>query len=295
MSNDNNKLKPMQRINLISEKNITEANIRDFLYDHPEILGEAIGVTNLQPIQKERKQSSGGRIDLLFGDDDNNRYEVELQLGSTDESHIIRSIEYWDIEQKRYPKYDHIAILIAENITGRFFNVISLFNGAIPMIALQLTAIPLPENKIAISLINILDLTETDISDEEQEVPVADRDWWVSKSNNSMMKLLDDIYSEMGELCSEFTLNYNKHFIGLKRDGISKNFITFVPRKGNVQLRIYCDENHEIEENLSNKHIDIERKYRQYYQIPFANIKSFNDNKEYIFKLIESAKKKRGV
>ena len=50
------------------------------------------------------------------------RYEVEIQLGATDESHIIRTIEYWDIERKRYPQYNHTAIIIAEDITSRFLN-----------------------------------------------------------------------------------------------------------------------------------------------------------------------------
>ena len=48
------------------------------------------------------------------------------------ESHIIRTIEYWDIERKRYPQYEHCAVLVAEDITSRFLNVISLFNGTIP-------------------------------------------------------------------------------------------------------------------------------------------------------------------
>jgi hypothetical protein len=32
-------------------------------------------------------------------------------LGATDESHIIRCIEYWDIERRRYPAYEHCAVL----------------------------------------------------------------------------------------------------------------------------------------------------------------------------------------
>ena len=73
------------------------------------------------------------RLDLLFIDSDGKeRYEVEIQLGATDESHIIRTIEYWDIERKRYPQYNHTAVIIAEDITSRFLNVISLFNGSIP-------------------------------------------------------------------------------------------------------------------------------------------------------------------
>ncbi len=65
-------------------------------------------------------------LDLLLQDPDTNRrYEVELQLGPTDESHIIRTIECWDIERKRYPQYDHCAVIVAEDITSRFLNVIS--------------------------------------------------------------------------------------------------------------------------------------------------------------------------
>ena len=42
-------------------------------------------------------------MDLLLQEaDGSDRYEVEIQLGATDESHIIRTIEYWDIERKRY-------------------------------------------------------------------------------------------------------------------------------------------------------------------------------------------------
>jgi hypothetical protein len=51
-------------------------------------------------------------------------YEVEIMLGSTDESHIIRTIEYWDIEKRRFPSKDHKAVIVAEDITNRFFNVI---------------------------------------------------------------------------------------------------------------------------------------------------------------------------
>ena len=70
--------------------------------------------------------------DLLLQDaDSNRRYEVEVQLGATDESHIIRTIEYWDIERRRYPQYEHTAVIVAEDITSRFLNIISLFNGMI--------------------------------------------------------------------------------------------------------------------------------------------------------------------
>src|SRR3954470_7882654 len=87
-------------------------------------------------------QPRAGRLDLLLQDPETKRrYEVELQLGATDEAHIIRTIEYWDIERKRYPQYDHCAVLIAEDITSRFLNVVALFNGTIPLMAIQVQAL----------------------------------------------------------------------------------------------------------------------------------------------------------
>jgi hypothetical protein len=101
-----------------------------------------LGLGDLVLKDKERTQPHAGRLDLLLQDQETDRrYEVEVQLGSTDESHIIRSIEYWDIERKRYPQYEHCAVLVAEDITSRFLNVISLFNGTIPLIAIQMQAL----------------------------------------------------------------------------------------------------------------------------------------------------------
>jgi hypothetical protein len=39
-------------------------------------------------------------------------YEIEIMLGNLNESHIIRAIEYWDIERQRRPQSDHRAVII---------------------------------------------------------------------------------------------------------------------------------------------------------------------------------------
>ena len=54
-----------------------------------------LGLGELRLLAREKPLHGGGRLDLLFTDDDSTRYEVELQLGSTDETHIIRTLEYW--------------------------------------------------------------------------------------------------------------------------------------------------------------------------------------------------------
>jgi hypothetical protein len=127
-----------ERIWLREHAQFNERWVQERIAEDPRILG--LGELVLK--DKERRQPHAGRLDLLLQDPDNDRrYEVELQLGRTDESHIIRTIEYWDIEKRRYPHYDHCAVIVAEDITTRFLNVIALFNSAIPIIAIQMSAL----------------------------------------------------------------------------------------------------------------------------------------------------------
>src|SRR5260370_34986723 len=67
-----------------------------------------LGLGDLVLKDKERTQPRAGRLDLLLQDSESDRrYEVEVQLGLTDESQIIRTTEYWDIEPKHHPQHEH--------------------------------------------------------------------------------------------------------------------------------------------------------------------------------------------
>lgn len=121
-----------ERLLLATHTEYREKWVQERIAEDPSILG--LGDIVLK--DKERSQPRAGRLDLLFQDAElNTRYEVEVMLGSTDESHLIRTIEYWDVERKRYPQYDHYAVIVAEDIASRFLNVIGLFNGSVPLIA----------------------------------------------------------------------------------------------------------------------------------------------------------------
>lgn len=110
-----------ERVHLKSHPEFLEKWVQQRVVDDPSILG----LGDLELVAAEKIQPKAGRLDLLLHDEQlNRRYEVELMLGATDPSHIIRRIEYWDIEHRRYPAYDHVAVLVAEDITSRFLNVI---------------------------------------------------------------------------------------------------------------------------------------------------------------------------
>lgn len=166
---------PHEKISLKDHPDLNEKWLQQRIADNPSILG----LGDLVLKDKERLQPRAGRLDILLQDPESNRpYEVEIQLGATDESHIIRTIEYWDLERKRYPQYDHTAVIVAEDITSRFFNVISLFNGTIPLIAIQMNAIKVGE-LLSLVCTTVLDEVTLGLLDEDEEVAaVTDRAYW---------------------------------------------------------------------------------------------------------------------
>src|SRR2546423_10172203 len=102
----------LQSINL---RDLGERWVQQQIVDDPS----SLGLGDLVLKDRERRQLRAGRLDLLLQDPETlKRYEVEIQLGATDASHIIRAVEYWDHERKRYPQYEHVAVIVAEDITS---------------------------------------------------------------------------------------------------------------------------------------------------------------------------------
>jgi predicted transport protein len=234
-----------ERLSLRAHPALTEKWVQDRIADDPSILG--LGELELR--QKERIQPRAGRLDLLLQDPDTKRrYEVELQLGATDETHIIRTIEYWDIERKRYPQYDHCAVLIAEDITSRFLNVIALFNGTIPLIALQMQALKLG-GKTTIIFTRVMDEMARGLVDEDEETAAfpADRSYWEGKGSKSTLELVDKCLKIINELDSSLDLKYNKHYIGLGRDGIPCNFVSFIPKKSTLTIEFKIPQSDDVD------------------------------------------------
>ena len=216
----------LKRIEMRDHPTLTEKWLQDVVSDDPALLG----LGDLRLLARERVLRGGGRLDLLFTDDDDTRYEVELQLGSTDESHIIRTLEYWDLERRRYPNYDHVAVIVAEHITARFYNVISLFNGFIPIIALQVSAIEVGDD-VSLMFTTVLDHVDVDRGDmDSNDVAVWDRAYWESDTDPGVLALIDELVGIVQEIDDRVTPNYTKWYVGLRTSGRVTNYVTFDAR-----------------------------------------------------------------
>ncbi len=245
------------KISLKDHPDFDEAWLRDVIAKDPSILGLP---GDLVLKDTERMQPKAGRLDLLLQDPEiDKRYEVEIMLGRVDESHIIRCIEYWDIERKHLPTFDHCAVLVAEEITSRFLNVISLFNGAIPVIALQLNALQLDERMI-LNFTRVLDEISPGAIEEEEELSereVTDRDYWTEKGSELSLGLADECLELLKEVDAALTLTYNKHYIGLRQGNRPNNFVVFKARKKFLRVEAKLGELDATREELKKADIEV--------------------------------------
>lgn len=219
---------------------VSEAYLEKFIQDDPRVLG----LGDLVVIERQRRQDKAGRLDLLLQDISGSvRYEVELMLGPADESHLIRTVEYWDIERRRYPAYEHRAVLIAEDIATRFLNVITLFSGSIPIIAIQVDAVTIGEHT-GVTFLRVVDSTKLRKDDRlsTAEIKSTDRNEWVARVGKEMIELADRCLGLINQAAKrQRKLNYNKYFIGLT-DGVrSNNFVWFEPKKSFLRVNVHLD------------------------------------------------------
>lgn len=221
-------------IRLKNNKDYDEKWLQNRIAEDPEILG----LGPLVLLDRERRFDKAGRLDLLLvSPDEDKRFEVEIQLGQTDEGHIIRTIEYWDIERRRYPQYDHTAVLIAEDVTARFLNVLGLFVGHIPLVVLQMNALEVG-NHLVIHFARIIDRTNLR-QDVRYEVAAAktDRKYWEETASPTMVGLVDKFLAIVNVTApNKNELTYNKYYIGLQDGGRSTMFVHFRPRRNFVQV-----------------------------------------------------------
>ncbi len=228
-----------ETVSIRNHPELNERWVQDRIAEDPCILG--LGDVVLK--DRERIQPRAGRLDLLLQDaESSRRYEVEIQLGATDESHIIRTVEYWDIERKRYPQYEHTAVIVAEDITSRFLNVINLFNGTIPLIAIQMRALSVAK-EIGLVFTTVVDQLALGLVDEDEEgQEPTDRAYWEARGSKKTVAMADQLLDIIRSHDPALELKYNKFYIGLAKNGQACNFIILRPKKGFIWLepRIRC-------------------------------------------------------
>jgi hypothetical protein len=216
----------------IREAGLDEYWLQNQIAENPSCLG----LGELEAISKERQQSSGGRLDILLKNpEDDSMYEVEVMLGETDETHIIRTIEYWDNEKRKWPQRQHFAVLVAEHINRRFFNVIHLLSYSIPIIAVQVSMLTV-NGKRSVFFTKVLDTYEEVDDGTSLEDRTYNRDDWIRKAKWTV-EAADALLNVTSNVFGQPVLNFLKHYVAitvggsnymwLHRRTLNKSLLTF--------------------------------------------------------------------
>jgi hypothetical protein len=204
----------------IKECDHDEAWLGHMIYEDPSILG----LGELQTAGKEVTQPQGGRLDILLKNpEDNSMYEVELQLGPTDESHIIRTIEYWDNAKKQWPKRSHTAVLVAEQITSRFFNVVQLLSTGVPIIGIQANIVQVGEAQ-ALHFTKVIDSYHEPEEEEAAQPRYSENDW---KTNYPATLECARWYRDLlMPLYGDVIIKYFRNYMSLTFGGIARLWVS---------------------------------------------------------------------
>ena len=79
---------------------------------------------------------------------------------------------------------------------------------------------------------------------------------------------VDKIFKDLDNYTSGYELKYNKFYVGLAKDGIAKNFISFKPKKSFLHFIFKTNENQELSQRIEDAGLDVtyEVRWRQYYE-----------------------------
>ncbi len=203
-----------------------ESWLEKWILKKPSRLG--LGEIKIQKNQRIHYKDSGGRLDLLaYRSDLDTYYEIEIMLGECDSDHGFRTLDYWARERLARPNSRHFAVLVAEDLSGRYKTVIETLPQYLPFIGIELKALKLPYQDGVATIYATIVAQPDDLvinQGDEPENPnrdegmLRDRAWWESNSNNLFLTTVDDIAKYCIDQIGPSRIDYSaKSYISLKK------------------------------------------------------------------------------
>lgn len=152
-----------------------------------------------------------------------------------------------------------VAVLIAEEVTSRFLNVMSLLAGSIPPIAIQLNAIQVGD-KLALDFVKVLDqraLREDDTVDTTEGDEVG-RPAWEKKVGENGVALCDELVSLLQPHTDcELGLRFQKRHVPVVPVGTTRD-VAFVvwPRRTFMRIQVRAENLVALQDQLKEVGID---------------------------------------
>lgn len=203
-----------------------EAWLQKWITERPSRLG--LGDIIIKRCELSHYKNKGGRLDILaYRGDLDTYYEIELMLGECDASHGFRTLDYWARERLRNPNARHIAVLVAEDLSGRYKSIIETLPQFLPFIGIEIKVLKLnhPEEiaTIETAIVAQPDDLIIDSGDEPGrgdtlESSPRDREWWEARAGSSFLSTVDVIAKYCNENVGPSRIDYTaQSYVSLKK------------------------------------------------------------------------------
>lgn len=207
---------------------LNEAWLSKWIQEDPQRLG--LGPITVKSAELQHYTKSGGRLDLLGYDSAQDvYYEIELMLGEVDSDHGFRCLDYWARERMKHPNSKHVAVLVAEDLRGRYQTLIDTLPEFLPFIGIELKVYKLrtpDEPAFIVPLIVAqpedldLDLPKGEVNGDGPRTPTSarDRDWWMANSPETFMQTVDLVIDICQKRVGPSTVDFAaQSYISLKK------------------------------------------------------------------------------
>lgn len=211
----------------LKETGFDENWVHKWIEDKPERLG--IGPFDIVAQELHQYKNKGGRLDLLgYNKLINTYYEIEVMLGECDSDHGFRTLDYWARERAKNPNSIHYAVLVAEDLQGRYKTIIETLPQFLPFIAIEIQTLQLiTENneKIITCKAGIIaqpdELVETGgieaVSTGKTIVP-CDEEWWKQKQGEEFVETVKEMFTYCEKNIGTSRIDYTANsYISLKK------------------------------------------------------------------------------
>jgi hypothetical protein len=179
--------------------------LQDWIVANPTRLG--LGQVIIKAKELRQHGGKGGRLDILAYDAAlDTYYEVEVMLGECDADHGFRALDYWARERVRNPNARHVAVIVAEDLSGRYRTVIETLAQQLPLIAIEIRTLLVKSDPPVATTFPVIFAQPDDLvlrpadEPESEDKPVAPNDeasWQAAKPDFAKFA------REMHKLCTE--------------------------------------------------------------------------------------------
>jgi hypothetical protein len=245
---------------------------------------ERLGLGPLEIVAKELHQykNKGGILDILgYNKLINTYYEIEVMLGECDSDHGFRVLDYWARERAKNPKSIHYAVLVAEDLQGRYKTIVETLPQFLPFIAIEIKTLQLSYNneliitckaEIIAQPDELIDANiSSDVTTGKVNAP-KDETWWKDQNHG---ELFVETVKEMFDYCEEnigtSRIDYTaQSYISLKKGRRtwlpmwprSDGFYVYLPDDGNGTLDEPSERYRNWQKKLENIGIELSWAYK---------------------------------